>query len=326
MKKLVSIDYMRALSAIYIVAFWHLMEYVKAIPEHLYKNIWTGTITVGILGLFVFISGYLTGGRKGQSLSPLDFYRKRLMRIYPLYALAIYLFYLYGINGSQTSLISLFGLSMYYGSKPITLWFITMIVMFYLLAPFLLKLADRPLRYFAAVSGVFTASVGLYMAVGTVDIRLLLYLPCFAAGLFCSIHGIVNKVFNLKTMMLLLGMGLPLMQLESGMLAPSRLGRVPIILSLAYLTFYLFYRNEKLFKNSRLITFLSYGSFAMYLFHRPIYSTLTDWYLPEGNWQQLLYMVAIFVAFVTTISWCLQKAYDLILSATQKPKQSTNNA
>ncbi|MEM9567167.1 MAG: acyltransferase [Cyanobacteria bacterium P01_E01_bin.34] len=326
MKKLVSVDYMRALSAIYIVAFWHLMEYVKAIPEHFYKNIWTGTITVSILGLFVFISGYLTGGRKGQSLSPLDFYRKRLMRIYPLYALAICLFYLYGINGSQTSLISLFGLSMYWGAKPITLWFITMIVVFYLLAPFFLKLADRPLLYLAAVSGVFTASVGMYVALGTVDIRLLLYLPCFAAGLFCSIHGIVNRVFNPKTMMLLFGMGIPLMQLESGMLAPSRLGRVPLILSLAYLTFYMFCRNENLFKSSRLIEFFSYGSFTMYLFHRPIYSTLTDWYLPEGNWQQLLYMLAIFMVFVTTISWSMQRAYDLMLAATRKPKQSSTGA
>ena len=321
MKKLVSIDYMRAFSAIYIVAFWHLVEYANAVPEHAYKNSWTGLMTVGILGLFVFISGYLSGGRKGQSLSPIEFYRKRLLRIYPLYALAIFMFYLFGINGSQTSLISLFGLSMYVGSKPITLWFITMIVVFYLLAPFFLKLVDRPLQYFAAVSGVFTGSVLLYMALGTVDIRLLLYLPCFAAGLFCSIHGITNRVFNLKTMMIVFGMGLPLLQVESGMLSPGRLGRIPIVLALAYLTFYAFYRNERFFKHSRLVTFLSYGSFAMYLFHRPIYSTVTSWYLPEGEWLQLLYLISVFAVLVTSISWGLQKAYDVILSTTQRLNQ-----
>ena len=316
MRKLISIDYMRAVSMLYIVAFWHLLEYTNAFPQ--YKNLLTGVLTVSVLGLFVFISGYLVGGAKGRSLSPLEFYKKRIIRIYPLYALAILLFYLYGINGSQTSLFSLLGLSMYYGPKPITLWFITAIVVYYLLAPLFLRVVNSSVGYLITFSVVFLSTIALYISLGTVDIRVALYLPCFAAGIYCSIHGIINKFFNLKSMMAMLGIGIPLLFVESGLLARNQLGYIPLILSLAYLIFYAFYRSERYLKASKIVTFLSYGSFAAYLFHRPIYSTMKSLYFPNNELFQVPYLIVVFFFVVMTISWGLQKTYDVMLASTSR--------
>src|SRR5580704_1333411 len=59
----VPIDVMRAVSMLYIVGFWHLLDYTKVVGWH-YNPI-TYRLTVGALALFVLISGFLTGRKDG---------------------------------------------------------------------------------------------------------------------------------------------------------------------------------------------------------------------------------------------------------------------
>ena len=86
------IDLLRCSSIFYIVGFWHLLSYTDAI--HDYNNVVTFRITLIILGTFVFISGYLIGTKnielKKQSL--ISFYFNRVLRIYPLFLLSIFIF------------------------------------------------------------------------------------------------------------------------------------------------------------------------------------------------------------------------------------------
>lgn len=56
MKRNTGIDVLRGLSMLYIVGFWHLLEYTHAIQ---YQNLITHRITWITLGIFFFISGYL---------------------------------------------------------------------------------------------------------------------------------------------------------------------------------------------------------------------------------------------------------------------------
>ncbi len=58
----IGIDILRVGSIFYIVGFWHLLSYTTAIADH--NNFITIRITYIILGTFVFISGYLCGGKK----------------------------------------------------------------------------------------------------------------------------------------------------------------------------------------------------------------------------------------------------------------------
>src|SRR4051812_37074523 len=87
-----SIDWMRALSIIYIAGFWHLFGYSTVWKPNNFAVFFR--ITVVALGLFVFISGYLLASGKVIPLgqSTLKFWIRRLIRIYPPYLVAIVVF------------------------------------------------------------------------------------------------------------------------------------------------------------------------------------------------------------------------------------------
>ncbi|PSN16413.1 hypothetical protein C7293_02580 [filamentous cyanobacterium CCT1] len=104
-------------------------------------------MTLIALGLFTLISGFLSGKSVMRSQGIKDFYVKRLVRIYPLYLIAVVLFFICKENNGITSIKSLFFVSMLYGPAPRTLWFITMIMLFYLMVPFLLSLQKTSKLY-----------------------------------------------------------------------------------------------------------------------------------------------------------------------------------
>lgn len=61
-----------------------MLDYTNAIPGH--KNIITYRITWIILATYVFLSGYFIGGKniEIQKQDLVSFYKKRVIRIYPL--------------------------------------------------------------------------------------------------------------------------------------------------------------------------------------------------------------------------------------------------
>src|SRR6266481_3366482 len=94
----VPIDVMRALSMLYIVGFWHLLDYTKVVTWH--YNPVTYRLTVGALSLFVLISGFLTG-RKDGDLARGEiwrFYETRFRRIYLPFLIASGLFLAAGVS------------------------------------------------------------------------------------------------------------------------------------------------------------------------------------------------------------------------------------
>ena len=308
MKSLVSVQYLRAFSMLYIVGYWHLFNYTAAFEE--FNNFFTYKLTLIVLGLFVFISGFLLGSPAKKSVSLLDFYRKRLIRIYPLYAMAVIFFYFHGIINGKTSVNSLLLLSMFYGPTPQTLWFVTMIMVFYLVTPLLLKLVAAPVRYLFFCIGLFSVILILRTAFHTVDYRILLYFPCFCVGIYCSRYGLITRFVNMWSGLLLLLFWLMLSPIAIDSWLYNPLKSIPMILSCTYLIFLFSYRYESKFKNLRIISFLSYSSYTMYLFHRPIYTMLKALYFPENSRLQVLYLLTLGLAAVSLVSWGIQKLYD----------------
>jgi peptidoglycan/LPS O-acetylase OafA/YrhL len=68
-KRNIGIDLLRGCCILYIVGFWHLMNYTDAFPG--YSNLATDKITAIILGAFVFISGFFIG-KKDLTLEKQD--------------------------------------------------------------------------------------------------------------------------------------------------------------------------------------------------------------------------------------------------------------
>lgn len=149
-----AIDILRALSVLYIVGYWHLFNYIQGFPH---ANYYTEALTYTILGTFTFASGYLLAGRAlgGGVAGLLAFYRRRLLRIYPLYAIALVIFVGIGLVDATIATRAALLVSMLLPPAPPTLWFITMIMSFYLIAPLLINFAER--------TGVFLAIVVLIM-------------------------------------------------------------------------------------------------------------------------------------------------------------------
>ncbi|MEO1401528.1 MAG: acyltransferase [Cyanobacteria bacterium J06635_1] len=308
MQKLISVEYLRAFSMLYIVGYWHLFNYTDAFPD--YKNRFTYGLMLVVMGLFVFMSGFLIGCTTKSSTGLIHFYKKRLIRIYPLYALAVIVFYFYGISAASTLFKSLFFISMYNGPAPYTLWFITMLMLFYLVAPFLVRAVEEPAKYFLLVGAMFLVNLALMFVVKNMDHRILLYFPCFCTGIYYAKYGLQARKINIVPALILFCFGLILSGVEIDSLVLNGIKYIPLVLSCSYLIFAISLINEDKFKRFKLISLFSYSSFAMYLFHRPVYVTLKALYFPEGEYFQALYLTTVGLLMVTLVSWGLQKLYD----------------
>lgn len=307
-EKLIFIDYLKSFSMLYIVGYWHLFDYTGFFPASLYPI--SEKLSIVTLGLFTFISGFLSAKSIIKSPKIIHFYVKRVARIYPLYVVAAVLFLIYGLQDSLTAWKSVFLVSMVYGPAPRTLWFITMIMLFYLTAPFLVRFADHLKKYLAFSLSVMILVMSLMVILRTIDIRLLLYFPCFSIGIYCAIHGMKNNLINARYAAILLVIGLISYLIPTDWWTIEKLKQVPFILSSSYLIFYLSYKKQELFANSRFIEFLSYSSYGMYLFHRPLYEKLKAFYFPKDGLLQVLYLIGICLLVIALTSWLLQKVND----------------
>jgi peptidoglycan/LPS O-acetylase OafA/YrhL len=146
------LDYIRVVCILYVVAYWHLSGYVKQQGN----RYWLGAIMVAALGTFAMISGYLVH-RRGWPASTPRFLASRFIRLYPLFAIAVGLFYLWGMIDQPTAIRSLFLVSLIYPPAPVTLWFIVMLLNFdmaYALVAWLRKYRFQWLVYAAIVGGL----------------------------------------------------------------------------------------------------------------------------------------------------------------------------
>jgi peptidoglycan/LPS O-acetylase OafA/YrhL len=207
---------------------------------------------------------------------------------------------------------------MYYGPSPWTLWFITMLALFYLATPLLLKLIERPVEYILFTGGLYLLTLVLLMTFKTVDERLLLYFPCYVLGIYCSRYGIRTPMVNITSAIILIGVWalLELIDMNSWMFNLFR--DILMVISFSYLILVISYLNEKRFKRLTIISLLSYSSFAMYLFHRPVYIDLTALYFPETEQLQVLYLSTVCLIAVVCVSWAVQKTYDMGYAAVSK--------
>ena len=136
-----AIDLLRVLCILYIVGYWHLIPYTHWLPG--YANHYTEALKDIALGTFVLSSGLLLARRdlRPRLREVLGFYGRRVVRIYPLYLVALLLFGAAGLASQAVVVNGALLISMFVPPAPPTLWFLTMIVFFYLLAPVLIRAA-----------------------------------------------------------------------------------------------------------------------------------------------------------------------------------------
>lgn len=307
-----AIDLLRVLCIVYIVGYWHLIPYTTWLPG--YANHITEAIKDIALGTFVFSSGLLLARRDVQLRLGdfLDFYQRRVVRIYPLYLFALLVFGLAGLASAPVILKAALLVSMFAPPAPPTLWFITMIMFFYLLAPLLIWAAHRPARFLILCAGILFCCLAYHYVVLPMDSRLFLFLPSFAAGIYLQRNSHLHQYLHRHRLYLLAALipacwlGLPA---GNGFDLEVSLLRAPMTLLGAALCV-VYAERQFGHLHSPIILKLSYASFGVYLFHRPIFELARRIYFPTDGFDQALYLLLVAVPLSFIVAYWVQKGYD----------------
>lgn len=306
-----------------------MFNYTKAFPE--YYNSISYRFTLIILATFVFISGYFIG-KKNIAFKKQDiiaFYKKRLIRIYPLYLLAICMFTFFNLSDVVTSLKAGLIVSMLIKPAPFTLWFITMILIFYFLSPFLIHFSKifNPIQLLGCYLVFFVVLLGYTYVTKKLDMRILMYFPSFALGIFVANK---NKDFGGRPfnyfVIIVSFLGFLFSYSKTPYDQLNSLFMIPMTLSCSYLIVRvsknLVFHSNKIHK---IILILSYSSYCMYLFHRPIYISLKKLYFPESYFFQVVYLFFFCLPCIFCFSFIIQKIFDYIVyTVTNKSSERLN--
>lgn len=307
-----AIDLLRVLCILYVVGYWHLIPYTDWLPG--YANAATEAIKDIALGTFVFSSGLLLARRdvRLRTAELGDFYRRRVLRIYPLYLLALLLFGGIGLATPDVVVRGALLISMFDPPAPPTLWFVTMIMFFYLLAPLLIAAARQPWRFGAVGAALYAGCLAYDAGWQPVDNRLLLFFPAFMLGVYAQRNAQARAFLTQRRRLLALlvvpafALGLPgsagFDTLTSVLRAPlAALGAALCVSGAEQL-------NGRL--HGRIVPALSYASFGVYLFHRPVFEAAMAVYFPAQGWAQALYLAAIAVPASFLTAYAVQRLYD----------------
>jgi len=283
--RLLFIDVLKAFS-ILLVIFVHMQNFLSA---PIIANYSIFEILKFIpLACFTFVSGYAIYEnnktlRDGKEV--LHFYKKRIVRIYPLYLLALFTFFLcFQVSGLFNPIhysvpqwiINILCLQILLAPAfidPIfTLWFIGFIMVLYAMYP-IFSGCSGPLRkkLILAVS-IFTVLAILHLALNIIDYRVLLYYFFFIAGIAAA-----DKNYRLLFI--------------ERLLEKHQNHTVPAIVG------------------------LSYASYCIYLFHMPFFAITNQFVSPLVLSGYLHNGVILFIVIPSMFCVCyfVQRSYDAFI-------------
>lgn len=305
----VPIDVMRAVSMLYIVGFWHLLDYTKVDRWH--HNPVTYRLTVGALSLFVLISGFLAG-RKDGGLARGEiwrFYKTRFWRIYLPFVIASGLFLAAGMGDTFTLVKGVALVAMLLAPPPFTLWFVSMIALFYLMAPLLIRLRGNEVAYIGLCTAIIGAMILYQAETGRIDMRLVLYFPCFAAGVFLAGGSLPSSTPSLIGLPLLAALSLVPTLARPSYALEGDPWAAPWALFGSIAVFVFVMRAGRNLKPPAILMQISEASFFMYLLHRPLYFWMQIVRFPSTEKEQILYLLFVCLPIIVIVAWLCQRAY-----------------
>lgn len=189
--------------AVLLILVGHLTSYLEiAVPS----SVVTYLQLLG-LGTFTFLSGFLVFSRNPicSYHDFLRFYKKRIVRIYPLYLVAVAIFYcFFWINpqditpaiSTQWLIVNILGLQLVFlqtANPPYVnfsiLWYIGLLLMLYFTYPFIAYFSKR-MPVFAISTLIFLVFIMLRVLFDIIEIRFFAFYFVFVSGLLlCKYHN-----------------------------------------------------------------------------------------------------------------------------------------
>lgn len=301
-------DIARAICALYIVCFWHALDYLDpGFLSERARQVFSALAQVA-LGSFTFMSAYFLKRyeiRSGGDV--LKFYEGRLKRFWPLYFIASLLLYLGGsLHGAAwypsftDFFLSLLGLPFFVNPLPRTMWYMAILMFFYWITPLILALRGGG-GYKKDIPALALALALLFLLRKNFDSRILLHSAIFAAGLSIP-EGPVSLIkkhalcFAVSGCLLLAS----LLYFRQATALIVCAGVVSLVAVSARLS-----RAKCV---SAAATLISYSSLCMYLFHRHIYALFTR--IPAGKPLSGLLVFALVCPCIILCSYAMQRIYD----------------
>jgi len=205
-KRLFELDALRAV-AITLIVFSHLIFFIKSNIFILTVNSINFVFPVWFYGLslFFFISGFVLHYKHptiSNRQDAIDFLKRRVVRIYPLYWIALAVLITLGITLGMDAwnffLVTIYVCGLQVFSPPGhewfgLLWFIGLILLYYLIYLVLARLSNAPKLLFTAVLGFPLFFIVLRLAFNIVDSRFFVYYGMFIAGVIASKYNLLYR-------------------------------------------------------------------------------------------------------------------------------------
>lgn len=279
-----------------------------------------------LLGSFFFLAGYFTevSLRKPAS-SALTFVWSKFIRIFPPYWLALLLFiFVMGYTLNRTGLM-VYALNLQAVFSPafvkqlLTLWYISMLVVFYILYGFLMVNIRSSWGLLLGALLVFAAAYGAHITVGLFDLRFFQYYFLFLAGVyFCRFEAVREFLFSLngfvKIILAILSIWLfgLVLQAGYGMTHGIYILAVDIfVLSWVLLSLAVFRTKVGDWQGW---AWISTASFFAYLYHRPLWQALDTIFGLEPGLEKVLVHLVPGAILALIVGYVLQRGYDLLLA------------
>ena len=177
-RRIISFDVARALCIIYIVGVWHLSDYTVYGKEIL--GVYGSILTKSALACFTFLSGFFLGKK---DCKPYSFYVGRFKRFYPLFFIACLTAFIGGwFTDGRQFLFTVSGLSNFVLPYPKTYWYMSMLLVFYMITPAILWKKN------AVMGGAISLMIGVLFLiliyvinnVCPIDTRFSFYFPFYS--------------------------------------------------------------------------------------------------------------------------------------------------
>ena len=300
------IDALRSFAVLYIVGWFHTVSFNTPVEN---------LMCCCVLALLCFISGLMLARRYALDnfREIVNYYRHRFFRIYPLYFVVLTIYLLMGIIKTDTYWKSVLLTNMLIREPLLTLWFISMLFIFYAVAPLFLH------NYFTKKSLLLMCLlwVGLmtvHHLTDLIDLSLPLYLVPFVFGMMAARATALEKTLENKQLLLFCAAIL----LCVLWLFPRQKGIVQILILdigvIASIPVFLpFGRYMSKHLPLKLIEFLSYASFLTYLSHRVLYALGGKLYHSPNKLTAVIYYGCLVLPAMIVISYYVQLIYDKLI-------------
>lgn len=325
-------DVVRVVCMTYIIAYFHLYGYVY--PQG--QTPVSVAMAHACLGLFTFVSGYLLGKKysfgKHGNCDVGSFFTKRILRVVPLFVISSIALYIINFNSAGATWNGLLCISPFVDPKPLTLYYIPIILWCYLITP-LISRHGVSWRLISCLTLFVFLLVACFLF-PSIDNRFVFDVFFYFVGIISAscFDWKINTSYGktIKTIILLLFLVLivvsshfSLLNGTIGQMAVGAVGVFVILFICNDASLFLFERhsiqgNKAKVYVCKIINVVSYASMACYLFHRLFYWLVEILWNPSDVFAKWLYMAVMVYPVIVALSYVIQSSYDKVVKTRGK--------